>query len=47
MAAIASAKLIADLERAVQASPGRTAQLLGGVGNLLAANVDAALAEAS
>ena len=40
MAAIASAELIADLERAVQASPGRTAHLLAGVGNLLAATAD-------
>ena len=47
MAAIASAKLIADLERAVQASPGCTAHLLGGVGKLLAATANAALAEAS
>jgi len=40
MAAIASAELIADLERAVQASPGRTAHLLGGVANLLAVTAD-------
>lgn len=40
MAAIASAELIADLERAVAASPGRTAHLLAGVGNLLAATAD-------
>lgn len=40
MAAIASAELIADLERAVHASPGRTAHLLGGVANLLAATAD-------
>jgi uncharacterized protein (DUF2336 family) len=37
MAAIASAELIADLERAGQASPGRTAHLLA---NLLAATAD-------
>jgi hypothetical protein len=36
MAAIASAELIADLERAVEASPGCAAHLPGGVGNLLA-----------
>ncbi len=40
MAAIASVELVADLERAVQASPGRTAHLLGGVGKLLAATAD-------
>jgi hypothetical protein len=34
MAAIASAELITDLEHAVQASPGRTDHLLGGVANL-------------
>src|SRR5690242_4766560 len=40
MAAIASAELIADLERVVQASPGRTAHLLGGMANLLGATAD-------
>jgi uncharacterized protein (DUF2336 family) len=40
MAAIASAGLIADLERAVEASPGRTAHLLVSVANLLAATAD-------
>jgi hypothetical protein len=47
MAAIASAELIADLERAVQAGPGRIAHLLGGLGDLLAATANASTAEAS
>jgi uncharacterized protein (DUF2336 family) len=37
MAAIASAELIAELERTVRARPGRTAQMLRGVTDLLAA----------
>ncbi len=47
MAAIASAELIADLERAVDASSGRIARLLGGLGNLLATAANASMAEAS
>lgn len=47
MAAIASAELIADLERAVQAGPGHTAHLLAGLGNFLAATANASTAGAS
>lgn len=47
MAAMASAELIADPGRAVQASPGRTPHLPGDVGNLLAAKANASMAEAS
>ena len=40
MAAIASAELIAELERSVQARPGRTAQMLRRVADLLTATAD-------
>jgi hypothetical protein len=40
MAAIASAELIADLERAVQASPAPSILLLRGLAGVLAATTD-------